>query len=65
MQKLKLNPDSLVVQTFEAAGENEARGTVRAHDSWGTTGGPYYCDADCISSNRSCVAVGDTCGSGC
>jgi hypothetical protein len=65
MRKLKLDPDSLIVQTFEAAEDSEARGTVRAHDSFGTTGGPYFCDADCVSYHPSCMEAGDTCGQGC
>jgi hypothetical protein len=62
MRKLKLDVESLAVQTFETASDAGSRGTVKAHDSWATTGGPGLCPAACVGtdSNPSC-AVGDTC----
>jgi hypothetical protein len=47
MRKLKLNLDSLNVQTFETAKDTASQGTVKAYDSWGTTGGPWFCPYYC------------------
>lgn len=49
MRKLRLNIDSLTVQTFEVDEAAEKRGTVQAHDSWATTGGTALCPAPCDS----------------
>ncbi len=57
MLKLKLDLDSLVVETFETSDDDSAAGTVHGYDSWETTGGPYYCPADCGSLNRSCETI--------
>ncbi|HEX8273364.1 MAG TPA: hypothetical protein VF615_12045 [Longimicrobiaceae bacterium] len=51
MEKLKLDLDSLVVESFETSGQSTSRGTVDAYDSFtATTGGegfcPYYCSDD-------------------
>lgn len=54
MRKLTLDVDSLVVQTFETTDETKDRGTVRAYDSWGTTGGPWFCPYYCDSGDRTC-----------
>ena len=49
MRKLKLDLDSLTVQTFETYEAAEKQGTVQAHDQ-STTGGtflcPYICDTE-------------------
>ncbi|HEX8320697.1 hypothetical protein [Longimicrobium sp.] len=47
MRKLKLDVDALQVQTFQADDDAGSYGTVQAHDSWETTGGPLICQADC------------------
>jgi hypothetical protein len=66
MRKLKLDVESLAVQTFETASDAGSRGTVQAHDSVGTTGGPWFCPADCGDSQvKPSCGVGDTCGLGC
>ncbi len=65
MRKLKLNVESLAVQTFETAKDTGSRGTVKAHDSWESTGGPWFCPADCGGgSGHPTCGVGDTCGYG-
>jgi len=64
MRKLKLDLESLVVQTFETAEGDERKGTVHARDSWESTGGPYFCPADCVPTDNTC-GVGDSCGRGC
>jgi hypothetical protein len=65
MHKLKLALDTLVVQSFETAENSQARGTIEAHDSGVSTGGPYYCPADCGDSGvRPTCGAGDTCGLG-
>ena len=57
MRKLKLEVDALKVQTFETSDDAESYGTVQAHDSWATTGGPYYCPADCGTVSGPCDQV--------
>lgn len=53
MRKLKLDIDSLVVQTFKTDEAAEKQGTVQAYDSWPTTtAGPWFCDHDCGSLDR-------------
>jgi hypothetical protein len=47
MRKLKLDIDSLAVQTFETDEAARKRGTVQAHDSLASTGGPWFCPAAC------------------
>jgi hypothetical protein len=65
MRKLKLDVESLAVQTFETAKRDERKGTVHARDSWETTGGPYFCPAYCENTEqRQTCGVGDTCGMG-
>jgi len=59
MRKLKLELDSLVVETFETGDDSTLRGTVEAYDSWETTGGPYFCPADCGSEGCSRSCLGD------
>jgi hypothetical protein len=59
MRKLKLDLDSLVVQTFETAGDAGSRGTVKAHDSLATTYGPWNCPYYCDPSDAPCS--GPTC----
>jgi hypothetical protein len=39
MQKLKLNIESLNVQTFEVSADEGERGTVVAHSGWTNCGG--------------------------
>jgi hypothetical protein len=51
MRKLKLDLDSIVVQSFETVDVDGARGTVDAHESTATTGGPYLCAENCASDN--------------
>lgn len=64
MRKLKLDLDSLVVQTFETAEEGGSRGTVKAHDSLATTGGPWHCPAWCEETYVSCDGGVDSCWNG-
>lgn len=48
MQKLKLDLESLAVETFETSGDSTSRGTVYAYDgSLATSGGPYFCPYEC------------------
>ena len=47
MRKLKLAVDSLSVQTFETAEDTTSQGTVKAHESWESTGGPWLCPYYC------------------
>lgn len=39
MQKLKLDLDSLTVETFPVAADEDERGTVVAHSGWTQCGG--------------------------
>lgn len=48
MKKLKLDPDALRVETFEAQRAPEPRGTVQAHASSGD-GGIFECANQCFS----------------
>lgn len=48
MRKLKLDVESLEVQSFPLDEEPKVRGTVEAHDdSIGTTYGPWFCPYYC------------------
>ena len=48
MRKLKLTLESLDVQSFPVDEENAAPpGTIKAHDSMGTTYGPWFCPYYC------------------
>lgn len=61
MRKLKLDMDSLVVQTFETVDSADSRGTVNAHESVETTGGPWLCPALCESFQATCELGAHTC----
>ena len=55
MRKLKLDIDSLVVQTFKTDEAADKQGTVQAHDSVETTtAGPWFCQYECPSLEHSC-----------
>ena len=51
MRKLRLDLESLAVQTFETTKNEESRGTIQANDS-GTTFG--ICPNDCGNTDRTC-----------
>lgn len=64
MRKLRLDIDSLVVQTFKTAEAAEKQGTVQAHDSEETTtAGPWFCEFVCGSDERTCQ-LNLSCGQG-
>jgi hypothetical protein len=52
MRKLKLDIDSLAVQTFKTDEVAEKHGTVQAYDS--TSDGPGFCEFDCGSAYHTC-----------
>lgn len=54
MRKLRLDIDSLAVQTFEIDEAAKNRGTVQAHDFLSTSGGTQLCPAPCDSDSPSC-----------
>ena len=48
MTKLKLELESLVVESFETSGDGTSSGTVWGYDSFtATTGGPGFCPEWC------------------
>lgn len=57
MRKLKLDIDSLAVQTFETDEAAGKQGTVQAYDSLSTTGGPWLCPYVCDSDSPTCREV--------
>jgi hypothetical protein len=62
MRKLKLDVDTLQVQTFETSDDADLYGTVQAFDV--TTGGPHHCAAACDTVSGPCdrVCADDTAG---
>lgn len=57
MQKLKLDLDSLAVESFETSDQSTSRGTVDAYEgSLATTGGPYFCPYYCSDDSRCACA---------
>jgi hypothetical protein len=57
MKPLKLDPESLTVETFEASDYPHvaALDTGTCPDTFQTTGGPWLCAADCASGEGSCT----------
>ena len=59
MKKIRLNMDSLAVETFQTGEDVALRGTVQGQ-SWLTggfcdsTGGPWFCDHECPPSYAPC-----------
>lgn len=58
MRNLRLDITALRVQTFQALDPDV---WLIEPQSFGTTGGPYYCDADCNpgTGGPSCGQIGD------
>lgn len=55
MQKLKLDLESLAVETFETVGEGTSSGTAQQFDyTRETSGGPYHCPYFCEPASRLC-----------
>jgi hypothetical protein len=53
MRKLKLDVESLNVQTFETDDDEAvARGTIEGRDLTGDTTGPWICDYECPCNSR-------------
>lgn len=53
MQKLKLDLDSLAVETFETSDASTPRGTVEGYDSiTATTGGEGFCPWECSGASE-------------
>ena len=50
MRKLKLSPESLRVESFEAPSSADGRGTVRARESENTYGDERTCGSTCFDS---------------
>ncbi|HEU0054230.1 MAG TPA: hypothetical protein VFQ39_13680 [Longimicrobium sp.] len=79
MRKLKLDPDSLAVESFDTRADSSARGTLRAHDSgtaytvcWGLScpgcgdSALAFCTVDCPSREEdTCYNTCQTCGNSC
>jgi hypothetical protein len=56
MKKLKLDPESLTVETFDASDcpHVVALDTGGCPDTFATSGGPWFCAVVCNSDERSC-----------
>lgn len=57
MKKLKLDPESLVVEVFETSDNPSAALSISGPPCWQTfetTGGPWLCAVDCGSVDGTC-----------
>jgi hypothetical protein len=59
MRKLKLELDSLVVETFETGGAGTSSATAgELGFTVATSGGPYFCPDNCASDEQPCTGAG-------
>ena len=55
MRKLKLDLDSLAVETFETSDHSTSAGTQANDFTVATSGGPYLCPDNCASDEYGCT----------